>query len=87
MGKYGHSFLKTIIKPFYNHFGRCEILLRDIRIIVPERMFQCASITKWPKTGTFTLHMFGYCTEVNVHIDRETSLIFKYSFFVYYIYI
>ena len=43
-------------------------------------MFQCASITKWPKTGTFTLHMFGYCTEVNVHIDRETSLIFKYSF-------
>ena len=51
-------------------------------------MFQCASFTKWPKTGTFTLHIFGYCTdknfittEVNVHIDRETWLIFKYSFF------
>ena len=34
MGKNGHSFVKTIIKPFYNHFGRCEILLRDIRIII-----------------------------------------------------
>ena len=49
-------------------------------------MFQCTSFTKWPKTGTFTLHIFGYCTdknfittEVNVHIHRETWLIFKYS--------
>ena len=57
-------------------------------------MFQCASFTKWPKTGTFTLHIFGYCTDKNfikteviVHIDRETWLIFKYSFFVYYLYI
>ena len=51
-------------------------------------MFQFASITKWPKTGTFTLHMFGYCTdknfittEVNVYIDRETSLTFKIFLF------
>ena len=57
-------------------------------------MFQCASFTKCPKTRTFTLHMSGYCTdknfittEVYVHTDRETSLIFKYSFLVYYFYI
>ena len=57
MGKYGHSFVKTIIKPLYNRLvdaKYCYVISESF--YSNKRMFQCASFTKWPITGTFTLY-------------------------------
>ena len=68
--------------------------------IVPERMFQCASFTKWPITGTFTLYSSRYECVLWINNEQfrmiglspnisQTYFIYPWSiyltFFIYFI--